>query len=190
MKKKLLLTLAVVTVAGAMLMGCANDSANEATKEVVETEADADVVIEDEEAPLSDAVEEDADAEDADAEDADAEDAEDETEVEAAEFETVEAFYTAEDNKAQLDASLEMMKEAVADTYADIEFNVTGNEIEYVYTLAEGVEIDAEQVESAFSEDAITALYESVEAECGVAPEKIAYTYKSFDGEVLVALEF
>lgn len=187
MKKKLLLTLAVVTVAGAMLMGCANDSANEATKEVVETEADADVVIEDEEAPLSDAVEEDADAEDADAEDADAED---ETEVEAAEFETVEAFYTAEDNKAQLDASLEMMKEAVADTYADIEFNVTGNEIEYVYTLAEGVEIDAEQVESAFSEDAITALYESVEAECGVAPEKIAYTYKSFDGEVLVALEF
>lgn len=182
MKKNLFVTLAVATLAGAMLMGCTSNAADQTT-EVVETEAD--VVVEDEEAPLADAVEEEADVEaDADA------DAETEVEADAAEYETVEAFYTAEDNKAQLDASLDLMKEAFSEVYSNIEFNVTGNEIEYVYTLAEGVEIDAEQVESAFSEDAITALYESVEAECGVAPEKIAYTYKSFDGEVLVALEF
>lgn len=188
MKKNLFVTLAVATLAGAMLMGCTSNAADQTT-EVVETEAD--VVVEDEEAPLADAVEEEADVE-AEA-DADA-DAETEIEADAAEYETVEAFYTAEDNKAQLDASLDLMKEAFSEVYSNIEFNVTGNEIEYVYTVAEGVELDADtlqaQMDASMTEEAIADAYAAIEAECGVAPEKMTHTYKTADDEVIATFEY
>lgn len=186
MKKNLFVTLAVATLAGAMLMGCTSNAADQAT-EVVETEAD--VVVEDEETPLADAVEEDAEVEtEADA------DAETEVEAEAAEYETVEAFYTAEDNKAQLDASLDLMKEAFSEVYSNIEFNVTGNEIEYVYTVAEGVELDADtlqaQMDASMTEETIADAYAAIEAECGVAPEKMTHTYKTADDEVIATFEY
>lgn len=182
MKKNLFVTLLVASLAGAMLMGC-SDNATEATKEVVETEAD--VTVEDEETPLADAVEEDADAEEAETEEA----AEEDAEVAAT---TLEEYYGEEANMAAINEQLDAMVESLSDYYSDINFEVTGNEVKYVYAFAEGVEVAKEDLDTQMEsmESTIDQTKAAIEAEAGVAPEKIVYTYTDVNGEEIASYEY
>lgn len=187
MKKNLFVTLLVASLAGAMLMGC-SDNAAEATKEVVETEAD--VTVEDEETPLADAVEEDADAEAVETEEAETEEAaEEDADVAAT---TLEEYYGEEANMAAINEQLDAMVESLSDYYSDINFEVTGNEVKYVYAFAEGVEVAKEDLDTQMEsmESTIDQTKAAIEAEAGVAPEKIVYTYTDVNGEEIASYEY
>lgn len=175
-KKNLFATLLVASLAGAMLMGCTSD-ATEATKEVVETEAE--VTVEDEETPLADAVEEDA--EEVEADDAD--------EAKAA---TLEEFYGSETNMSMINDQLDSMVESLSDYYSDINFEVTGNEVKYVYAFAEGVETTKEDLDTQMEsmESTIDQTKAAIEAETGIAPEKISYVYTDINGEEIASYEY
>lgn len=172
-KKNLFATLLVASLAGAMLMGCTSD-ATEATKEVVETEAE--VTVEDEETPLADAVEEEVEADDAD-------------EAKAA---TLEEFYGSETNMSMINDQLDSMVESLSDYYSDINFEVTGNEVKYVYAFAEGVETTKEDLDTQMEsmESTIDQTKAAIEAETGIAPEKISYVYTDINGEEIASYEY
>ena len=171
-KKNLFATLLVASLAGAMLMGCTSD-ATEATKEVVESEAE--VTVEDEETPLADAVEE-----------VEADDAE---EAKAA---TLEEFYGSETNMSMINDQLDSMVESLSDYYSDINFEVTGNEVKYVYAFAEGVETTKEDLDTQMEsmESTIDQTKAAIEAETGIAPEKISYVYTDINGEEIASYEY
>lgn len=168
-KKNLLVTLFVATIAGSMLMGCTSNASSQPANEVVETveTEETEVNIDEEAAPKSESVDD-------------------------GKFASLEDYFNVDANKKANDALLESMLQSSSSMFSDIQFECKGNDLIYTFVLVESLELSADDLNAQYDAQVATveASKDEIESSVGVRPSAIKYVYKNFDGSEITTLEY
>ena len=104
---------------------------------------------------------------------------------------SLQDFYSKDGRINQLKEQLEAMRQlSYADIYKKIDFEVSGNMVEYTYTYVDGMTADAEALKAAFTEEVVEEQKDNFEQEAGVRPTKLAFTYEESDGTRIIKIEY